>query len=137
MSHSLLTENQRRHLMTYVHLLQEDLAQLKHLPEFWQRLPPGDRLHHAMAGVDEALGRLAEVFELPPRTPMDARRRVGAVANIWASRIPELRAGRLRGYGTVHPKLAAQLDPLVEDLTRRLFMLAHAASAPGEGDKAC
>jgi hypothetical protein len=136
MSQSLLTENQRRHVMTYVHLLQEDLAQVKVL-DFWQRLPPGDPLHHAMAGVDEALGRLAATFELPPRAPMDGRRRVGAVANIWASRIPELRAGRLRGYGAVHPKLAGQLDPLVEDLTRRLFMLAHAASTPAQGDKAC
>lgn len=137
MSELMLTENQRRHLTTYVHLLQEELVQLRHLPELRQHVPLGDRLHDAMANVDGALRRLEETFGLPTRMPMDARRRVGAVANIWAARVPELRAARLRGYGPVHPQLATLLDPLVEDLTRRLFALADAATPPATEEDAC
>ncbi|HWP37180.1 MAG TPA: hypothetical protein VNL18_06450 [Gemmatimonadales bacterium] len=137
MADSLLTENQRRHLATYAHLLQEDLDQLRRLPELWRPAPLGDRLHDAMASVDAALRRLEQAFELPERLPMDARRRVAAVANIWAARIPELRAGRMRAYGAVHPRLAVLLDPLVEELTRQLFALARAANAPERKENAC
>ena len=135
MSESHLTENQRRHLAIHVHLLEEDLVQLRQLPELRQAATH-DRLHAAMLRVEVAARRIAEAFDLPVRIPVDACRRVRAVANIWAARIPELRAARLRGYGPVHPQLASRLDPLVGDLTHHLFALAEAAAtSAGEGER--
>lgn len=53
---------------------------------------------------------------------------MAAVAEVWAARVDDLRARRLRGYGAVHPDLAARLDPRIDELRRLLEALADAAA---------
>jgi hypothetical protein len=52
---------------------------------------------------------------------------VAAVAEVWAARVEDLRADRLKSYGDVHPDLGATIDPQLERLHGALDALADAA----------
>lgn len=80
--------------------------------------------------VDTARGEasaLRERLGLPPDRGPALARRVAATADVWAVRVEDLRARRLRAYGDIHPDLAATLDPPLDELRRALVALADAA----------
>lgn len=128
MTMNLLNANQQRRVHTHLRLLVEDLDALTRLsvlaPDRPAAAPVRDRLALALAAAEttrQALG-------LPSDERPDERRHIGAVAEVWAARVEDLRAHRLKAYGAVHPDLAALLDPLLERLRGALEALADAAA---------
>lgn len=125
---NLLTHNQQRRLSTHLRLLLDDLTALADLPELAQAGGAGE---HVRRLVDVARGEasaLRDRLGLPPERGPALARRVAATAEVWAVRVEDLRARRLRAYGDVHPDLAAMLDPPLDELRRALVALADAAS---------
>jgi len=119
---SLLNDNQRRHVATFLHLLVKDLAQL--------RAGPGlsGPVHVAMDAVTKSAQQIAAAFGLVlPREP-DLSHQVRVVAEVWGMRAHDIRAAPLRSYGPIHPGLAERLDPLVGQLQSHLRDLAGAAA---------
>lgn len=124
---SLLTHSQQRRLTTHLRLLIDDLDALAALPELAYAGEAGGRVRGL---VDEARAVAREVrakLELPEDPSPALARRVAATAEVWAIRVDDLRARRLRAYGEVHPDLAALLDPPLDELRRALVALANAA----------
>ncbi len=128
MSVNLLNDNQRRRLGTHLRLLVSDLETLTEAPELNRQGPELARVRDAIVASRGAAEQLRMALALPDDRGPGFKRRVAAVAEVWAARIEDLRARRLKGYGAVHPDLAARLDPRVEDLRRRLEALADAAA---------
>ena len=128
----LLTHNQERRLVTHLRLLLDDLDALTTLPELGRT---GESERKVLALLEEARSAARELrsaLGLPDDQGMSPRRRVAAMAEVWAVRVEDLRARRLRAYGEVHPDLGATLDPRLDDLRRALVALAEAASGlPG------
>jgi len=116
-----LNHNQQVHLATFLRLLMEDVARL--------REDPGVPAHvvTALDAVSSAAQRVADEFDLSLPREADPVHRARVVAEVWITRAHGVRAARLRGYGPVDPDLSARLDPLVEQLRRRLEDLAAAA----------
>jgi len=134
-SDPLLTNPQRRHLTV-------TLAQLE------------DAVHEVLAAVDAPAtsGALrAEVDDLPQRFRLQAgrdlaeiQRRIQSLADRFSlglepasrfrrvlpilsgsvDRLEDSRSARLSGYGAVDSRLAAALDPAIDDLQQRLLALA-------------
>jgi hypothetical protein len=129
MSQSLLNENQKRHVATHVHLLLDDIAQLRQLAELSRPEASFQRLCAALDEVEAGAQRMVEKLDLPPRRVHGARQHIQAAANVWATRVHELGAKQLRAYGPVRHDLADRLDPLVNDLRRQLLVLGDAALA--------
>jgi hypothetical protein len=119
MSVTLLNENQQRRLGTHLRLLTQDLEGLADVPDARAR------------GLIDEIRAAAETIRadlaLPPERGPSLKRRVAAVAEVWAARVDDLRARRLRGYGAVHAELASRLDPRIDELRRLLEALADAA----------
>jgi hypothetical protein len=127
MAMSLLTSNQQRRLGTHLRLLLDDLAALSELPEMAQAGTAGGRVRRLVDAARAAASALRVRLELPPDHGPALARRVAATAEVWAVRVEDLRARRLRAYGEVHPGLAAVLDPPLDELRRALVALADAA----------
>lgn len=132
MTPHLLNHNQRRHVATYLQLLLEDLGELEQSPG-----PPRDHPGHhlvlsALRDTAAAVRRIGEALNVPVERPRDFRRRVGAVANVWATRTYEIETRALAAYGRVDPELGHILAPLVAELRHRLHALAEAAERPRE-----
>jgi hypothetical protein len=124
---TLLTANQQRRLATHLRLLLDDLTALAELPELAQAGGAGAHVRHL---VETARGEATDLrarLGLPPDRGPALARRVAATAEVWAVRVEDLRARRLRAYGEVHPDLAATLDPPLDALRRALVALADAA----------
>jgi hypothetical protein len=126
MTETLLTDDQQRRVATHLRLLVEDLDALAEDRQLARAEPASvlelvERIRTAAERWRGELGLTAD------RTP-GLRRRVAAVAEIWAMRVEDLKARRLGGYGTVHPSLERQLDPRVEELRGLLIALADAAA---------
>jgi hypothetical protein len=133
MSVSLLNDNQQRRLGTHLRLLASDLETLAESPELQRDGAAFARVRDAIAAVRRAADEMRAALALPADQAPSLRRRVAAVAEVWAARIEDLRARRLRGYGAVHPELAGRLDPRVEAVRQRLEILADAAAELPDG----
>ena len=129
MSVTLLNENQQRRLGTHLRLLVSDLEVLSESPDLKQDGPAFARARESLAAARWAVEEMRAALALSPDRAPSLRRRIAAVAEVWAARIEDLRARRLKGYGPVHAGLAARLDPLIEEVRRRLEALAAAAAA--------
>jgi hypothetical protein len=117
MSVALLNENQQRRLGTHLRLLAHDLEALGEVPDA--------RARDLIDQVRTAAEALSVELALPVERGPNLRRRIAAVAEVWATRMDDLRARRLKGYGPVHPELAARLDPRLDQLRRLLEALAE------------
>lgn len=127
MSMNLLNANQQRRLGTHLRLLVSDLDTLADMPDLGRAQPEFARVRAALANARDAVREIQTRLELPADPSPSLRRRVAAVAEVWSARVEDLVARRLAAYGSVHPDLAARLDPGVEQLRRRLEELADAA----------
>lgn len=134
MSMNLLNANQQRRLATHLRLLVSDLDTLAEIPDLGRAQPEFARVRAALANARDAAQGLQSGLELPADPSPSLRRRVAAVAEVWAARVEDLVARRLAAYGAVHPDLAARLDPNVEQLRLRLEELADAATRLPGGD---
>jgi hypothetical protein len=129
MSDELLNENQRRRIATHLHLLQDDIDALGRLPALSEMDATFDHVRTLLREIVQKADDLRASLALGvPRIP-SLQRRIGAVAEIWAVRMEDLMAGRLKSYGRVHPDLAGRLDHYVRELTALLQQLADAATA--------
>lgn len=135
MSMDLLNANQQRRLATHLRLLVSDLNTLAETPDLDRGEPPFARVREALASAHDAAYEIQSRLGLPAEPSPSLRRRVSAVAEVWAARVEDLIARRLTAYGAVHPDLAAVLDPGVEHLRRRLEHLAAAAAHLPGGDR--
>jgi hypothetical protein len=124
----LLTHNQQRRLSTHLRLLLDDLTTLADLPELAAAGGAGAHVRSLVDSARAEASALRKRLGLPPDRGPALARRVAATAEVWAVRVEDLRAQRLRGYGDVHPDLAATLDPPLDELRRALVALADAAS---------
>jgi hypothetical protein len=120
MAVTLLNENQQRRLGTHLRLLAQDLDALADVPDA--------RARSLINAIREATEAIRADLELPLDRGPSLGRRVGAVAEVWAARVHDLRARRLSAYGAVHPALAARLDPRLDQLRQLLEALAEQAS---------
>ncbi len=127
MKESLLNENQARRIATHLQLMNEQLTALARLPELAREGRPFDAVRALIARVAAASDTLRETLGLGTVAVPDFRRRVSAVAEIWAVRMEDLAAARLKGYGAVHPDLASPLDGGITELTSLLAQLSEAA----------
>jgi hypothetical protein len=123
----LLNANQRRRVATHVRLLLEDLAQIAAMPELARGGEPYGAIRDAVHKLGPAVGALRTELALPAYRPPSLRRRVMATAEVWAISMEDLKARNLRGYGDVHPDLAAVLNPRLDDIVARLQRLASLA----------
>jgi hypothetical protein len=129
----LLNENQRRRIATHLHLLGEDLATLGRLPELHRAGPAYDRVRALFSEITQKATAVRQELGLDVPSVPPLRRRVGAVAEIWAVRMEDLTARRLQSSGNVHPGLAERLDPRISELTLLLERLADVAvELPGD-----
>jgi len=135
MSMNLLNANQQRRLGTHLRLLVSDLDTLSQAPGLGRDGPDFGRVREALARSRDAAQEIQSRLELPAEPSLSLRRRVAAVAEVWAARVEDLRARRLAAYGTVHPDLEKRLDPGLEDLGRRLDDLAAAAARLPGGER--
>ena len=132
MSMNLLNANQQRRLGTHLRLLASDLDTLAEVPELGRDGPEFAQVREALAGARHAAQEIQTSLALPADRSL--RRRVAAVAEVWAARVEDLVSRRLAAYGAVHPDLGARLDPRVEELRQRLEHLADAANRLPGGD---
>ena len=135
MSVTLLNENQERRLATHLRLLASDLETLAQAAELQAAGPAVARVRDAIAAARQGAERLREALALPADRAPSLKRRIAAVAEVWAVRMEDLRARHLKSYGAVHPELAPRLDPRVDQVRRALEALADAAQALPEIDR--
>lgn len=133
MAVSLLNEQQRRRLATHLGLLVSDLDALARAPELGRDGAAHSELKDAIATTRRAADAMRATLGLAPDRAPSFARRVAAMAEVWAARIEDLRARRLKAYGPVHPELAAALDPGLDEVLKRLGALGGAARGVPEG----
>ena len=134
MNAPLLNEYQSRRITTNLQLMHDDLAALSRSEPMTQEGAAFDTVRALIARINAASDELREALHLGSIEAPDFRRRVAAVAEIWAVRMEDLAARRLTGYGDVHPDLAARLDHRIANLSSLLLQLVDAAAhlPPGE-----
>ncbi len=132
MTTPLLNEDQTRRLASHLRLLADDLHALMLRATAEHPGPAYDGVRGAINAVTGALEALRREFDLPDAFGPSLRRRIAAVADVWAARVEDLRARRMKGYGPVHADLARRLDPHVDVLRHELGLLAAAAGRLGE-----
>lgn len=123
----LLNENQRRRVVTHLRLLREDLENIMRLPALAPDTPAGRRIGDVVGRIEAEIRALRVTFGLREDEKPLLHRHVAAIAEVWWSRVEDLRARRLKSYGEVHPDLPAALDPHVERLEDLLLDLAREA----------
>jgi hypothetical protein len=131
MAVSLLNANQQRRLGTHLRLLADDLDAVAALPELGAAnpSPPHARVRELVAEARALVEETRGALQLPAEHGPALGRRIAAVAGVWAARVEDLRAKRLKGYGAVHEGLAGVLDPRIDRLRRVLEALAEAGAA--------
>ena len=134
-----LNANQQRRLQTHLRLLADDLDALTQLPELARPGSPYAKVRELAAAVQATVDETRRALALPPDRSPALSRRVAVVAGVWAARVDDLRARRLKSSGAVHEGLAAVLDPRIERLRGLLEVLADAGAALSaeEGEDAC
>jgi hypothetical protein len=121
MSQLMLNENQQRRIATFLHLLLEDLDQLRTYPGL------AESVHNQIDAVAGCVQQLSTELGLPPRRKLDAGRRVQVTAEIWAMRSHDIGPAQLRGYGSLDADLATRLDELLGELQSQLLDLGRTA----------
>lgn len=124
----LLNADQERRLATHLGLLLADLDALIRLPELMREGPDYERVRSSLRTTRAAVEHVREDLALPVDTRPALKRRVGAVAEVWAARVEDLRSRRLMAYGDVHPDLTRVLDLHVARVRRALEVLAGAVT---------
>jgi hypothetical protein len=129
MDSTMLNDNQARHLTSVLGLLLDDLAELG------ASLPPEPWADAARAQILEASARVRRLLSdlgLAPAERTEPGRRLLAYMGIWLSRLHDLRAEHLRGYGDVAHTLEATLNPGLDEISIQLQRLGRLA-ADGAG----
>ena len=129
MDRPLLNPNQQRRVATHLRLLREDLEDVAAWPELARDGEPYAALRDVVARLVEEVTALGRRLHLPAHEPPPLRRRVMAIAEVWASSIEDIKARHLRAYGQVQPGLAQALDPRADDVVRLLQRMADLAGA--------
>ena len=127
MAGTLLNANQQRRIATHLRLLREDLEDVAGWPELQRPGAPYDALRGIVAGLVQLVAKLESDLALPAHRPPPLRRRVQAIAEVWASSMEDVKTRHLGAYGRVNPDLAAALDPRVDAIVERLQALADLA----------
>src|SRR6266704_663013 len=97
---TLLNDNQERRLATHLRLLASDLETLAQSAELQTTGPPYARVREAIAAAHQAAERMRETLALPADRAPSLKRRIAAVAEVWAVRMEDLRARRLKSWRT-------------------------------------
>jgi hypothetical protein len=126
---ALLNPDQERRLDSHLSLLAADIDALEAGPGLSMTGALASEVRDALAATRTAVERLRRAFYLPAASPPSFKSRLTAFAAVWAARVDELHAARLRSYGVVHPMLTAQLDVRIDHLRRSLERVADAAAA--------
>jgi len=124
----LLNANQQRRLATGLRMLRHDVAAVAAWPEVAGPGQAQEAIRALVARIVPAVEALEAALGLPAERPVPAGRRLSAVAEVWASRLEDLHARKLRPYGKVHPDLAAALDGKLDELIGLLEELADAGA---------
>ncbi len=130
-----LNEPQRRHFAVMLASLEESLhriemlagddtpdarrlTQLQHdvADDFLPRTAP------VVAALRAQLNELADAMDLGAHHQSKART-IGALLTSQMLRVQDSYARKLRGYGTVDPRLAPELDPIMESMERMIAAL--------------
>jgi hypothetical protein len=125
MNSAMLNDNQARHLTSVLGLLLDDLAELG------ASLPPQPWADAARAQILEAGARVRRLLTdlgLAPAERTEPARRLVAYTGIWLSRLHDLRAEHLTGYGDVARVLAATLNPGLDEISVQLQRLGRLAA---------
>ncbi len=119
MNAPLLNEYQSRRITTNLQLMHDDLAALSRSEPMTQEGAAFDTVRALIARINAASDELREALHLGSIEAPDFRRRVAAVAEIWAVRMEDL---------------AARLDHRIANLSSLLLQLVDAAAhlPPGE-----
>jgi hypothetical protein len=133
MVRALLNDDQRRRVGSHLDLLTNDLAALERLPELQHSGAPYEAIHIVMAEIRRRADTMRRAFDLPAEHSPDLKRRVAALAGVWAAHLEDLRVKGLRAYGAVNPDVAAHLDPHLNGLLELLYQLADTADRLPEG----
>jgi len=128
MSRSLLNANQQRRVATSLRLLRQDLASAALWPELRSDEAPQRSVRELVGRVREAVVSAEAALGLPAERPIPAARRLGAMAEVWANRLADLRSHALKTHGRVHPELGAVLDPKLREIAGLLDELREAAA---------
>lgn len=125
MNATLLNDNQARHVSSVLSLLLDDLAELRAgLPaEAW-----ADAARSQILDASARVRRLLADLGLVPAERAAPDRRLLAYTGIWLSRLHDLRAEHLRGYGDVARELRATLNPALDEIGDRLERLRRLAT---------
>jgi hypothetical protein len=121
----MLNDNQARHLTSVLGLLLDDLAELR------ASLPPEPWADAARAQILEASARVRRLLNdlgLAPAERTEPGRRLLAYTSIWLSRLHDLRAEHLTGYGNVAQALEATLNPGLDEISLQLQRLGRLAT---------
>ncbi len=127
MDRSLLNANQQRRVGTHLRLLGEDLEDVAGWRELRRPGEPYDALRAVIARLREVVASTTDALALPAHEAPPLRRRVQAIAEVWASSMEDVKARHLKAYGRVHPELAAALDPQVDAIVAQLQEMADLA----------
>jgi hypothetical protein len=137
-----LTEPQRRHLRVFLHQIEAAIAEVEWLTEQVPQsrilrtdvadLPPdfGARIRSEVARVRHGIQTLAVRFGLGS-TPWSRFRRAQAILVTAGVEIEDTTARSLRAYGPVHPALERELDPVLEDISHALRIMASVLVTSG------
>lgn len=114
-------ENALVHVET---LARADSPDARRLTQVEHDLPAGmfERMVPRIAALREHLSRLAAGMRLEAHVRSEART-INALLTSQIVHIQDSYAHTLRGYGDVDPRLAAQLDPVMESIERELVAL--------------
>jgi hypothetical protein len=116
MDSTMLNDNQARHLTSVLGLLLDDLAELS------ASLP-------AEPWADAArVRRLLSELGLAPAQRTEPGRRLLAYTGAWLSRLHDLRAEHLTGYGDVAQGLETTLNPGLDEISAQLQRLGRIAA---------
>jgi len=124
----LLNANQQRRLGTGLRMLRHDLAAVASWPEVARPGEAQEAIRALVKRLVPAVESLEATLGLPAEREVPAGRRLAAVAEVWANRLEDLHARKLRPYGKVHPDLAGALDAKLDALIALLQELADAAA---------
>jgi hypothetical protein len=123
----LLNRDQARHLGATLAVLTGDLDALRAMvrQQSW-----GAEADRQIAALEADVTSLLAALGIPDRGRRTSpAQQLAAVCGVWRARLPELRAGPLKAYGTVHAELAGVLDPHVGRLLEHLERLANTTRA--------
>ena len=122
-----MNANQQRRVGTHLRLLGEDLEDVAGWRELHRPGEPYDALRAIIARLRDAVASATDALALPAHEAPALRRRVQAIAEVWASSMEDVKARHLKAYGRVDPGVAVTLDPQVDAIVAQLRRMADLA----------